>query len=183
MGSGTSISMSYSTGSVAGGDTATVGGLAAAANHVDQSYATGAVTAGNNGAMAGGLLGSGSGISNSYSTGAVHVGSSKNQVGGFAGMGDTMTASYSTGLVTQEGGSKLGGFIGHTRGESSSHDYWDLDTSGASQGCGRGDCSAYVGLTTEELQSGLPAGFDVKIWGENPKFNNGLPYLRALPPK
>jgi hypothetical protein len=32
-------------------------------------------------------------------------------------------------------------------------------------------------LTTEQLQSGLPAGFDPTIWGENAGINGGLPYL------
>ena len=29
----------------------------------------------------------------------------------------------------------------------------------------------------------LPAGFDRRIWKENPSINNGLPYLIANPPQ
>jgi hypothetical protein len=40
-----------------------------------------------------------------------------------------------------------------------------------------------TGLTTEQLQSGLPEGFDPSIWGESADINGGLPYLLANPPK
>ncbi|HEX4157021.1 MAG TPA: hypothetical protein VHY79_00975, partial [Rhizomicrobium sp.] len=40
-----------------------------------------------------------------------------------------------------------------------------------------------TGLTTEQLQSGLPKGFDPKVWAENPKINKGLPYLINNPPE
>lgn len=43
--------------------------------------------------------------------------------------------------------------------------------------------SGVAGLTTEQLQSGLPAGFDPSIWGEDAKINHGLPYLLANPPE
>jgi hypothetical protein len=37
-------------------------------------------------------------------------------------------------------------------------------------------------LTTIQLQSGLPTGFDPSIWGEDPSINGGLPYLLGLAP-
>jgi hypothetical protein len=40
-----------------------------------------------------------------------------------------------------------------------------------------------VGLATEQLQSGLPSGFDANIWAQNPKINNALPYLIGNPPE
>jgi hypothetical protein len=78
----------------------------------------------------------------------------------------------------------LVGFDGTTNGFS--HCYWDTTTSGIgklSQGAGniRHD-PGIRGLTTEQFQSGLPKGFDPKIWAEDSKINNGLPYLIANPP-
>jgi hypothetical protein len=40
-----------------------------------------------------------------------------------------------------------------------------------------------TGLSTAQLQSGLPAGFDPTVWGENANINSGLPYLLANPPR
>jgi hypothetical protein len=39
-----------------------------------------------------------------------------------------------------------------------------------------------TGLTSQQLKSGLPAGFDPCIWAEDKKINNGFPYLIANPP-
>jgi hypothetical protein len=65
--------------------------------------------------------------------------------------------------------------------------YWDLDTSGVSdpgQGAGNVPNDAGItGLTDTQLKSGLPDGFDPKVWGSNPKINNGYPYLFANPPQ
>jgi hypothetical protein len=52
------------------------------------------------------------------------------------------------------------------------------------QGAGNiADDPGIKGKTTQQLQSGLPKGFDPKIWAENPKINGGLPYLIANPPQ
>jgi hypothetical protein len=40
-----------------------------------------------------------------------------------------------------------------------------------------------TGVTDAQLKSGLPEGFDPKIWGSDPKINNGYPYLLANPPR
>ena len=45
-----------------------------------------------------------------------------------------------------------------------------------------GNISHVTGVTTKQLQKKLPAGFDKKIWAENPTINNGFPYLIANPP-
>ena len=64
--------------------------------------------------------------------------------------------------------------------------YWDTDTSGItdpSQGAGNiANDPGITGLTTQQFQSGLPTGFDPKIWAEKSTINNGLPYLIANPP-
>ena len=59
--------------------------------------------------------------------------------------------------------------------------YWDTTTSVNTLGCGEGSASV-TGLTTAQLQSGLPAGFDPSIWNESAGANKGLPYLLALGP-
>jgi hypothetical protein len=82
----------------------------------------------------------------------------------------------------------IGGLIGLDQSPSGSlsDTYWDTDTSGITnpdQGAGSPlNDPGITGLTTEQLQSGLPAGFDPSIWGENANINNGLPYLLANPP-
>jgi hypothetical protein len=53
-----------------------------------------------------------------------------------------------------------------------------------SQGAGNiANDPGITGLTTQQLQSALPTGFDPKIWASNPNINNGYPYLRANPPQ
>ena len=82
----------------------------------------------------------------------------------------------------------IGGLLGYDvpTKHSNTSAYWDTDTSGVtnlSQGAGniRND-KGITGMTTKQLQSGLPTGFDPKIWGEDSNINNGLPYLIANPP-
>lgn len=43
-------------------------------------------------------------------------------------------------------------------------------------------CKSTLGLTTVELQSGVPPGFDPAIWAQDGGINGGFPYLRAVPP-
>jgi hypothetical protein len=50
-------------------------------------------------------------------------------------------------------------------------------------GCSAGDCSGVSGLTNAQLKSGLPDGFDPKIWGQSSGINKGYPYLLANPPQ
>jgi hypothetical protein len=66
-------------------------------------------------------------------------------------------------------------------------DYWNINTSGISnksQGAGNfPNDPGIVGLTTTQLQSGLPSGFSATVWGQSASINNGFPYLLALPPE
>ena len=65
--------------------------------------------------------------------------------------------------------------------------YWDLNTSGIGDPTrGAGNVSndpGITGLTDAQLKSGLPAGFDSKIWAQNAGINHGYPYLIANPPQ
>jgi len=163
-----------------------LGGLSGFSSNIDQSFATGNVTAGDGqsrAARVGGLIGSAysATITNSYSLGAVQ-GGTRSYVGGFVGEldGYSIGSSYSTGAVS--GLNRVGGYLGRRKGGTVSSAYWDMDTSGANGGCGIGDCSGITGISDAELKSALPAGFDPAIWGQDPSINNGYPYLLANPP-
>ncbi len=156
---------------------------------VDQSYATGSVTvpsSGHGGGLSGGTfkqhirVGP---IYNSYSTGPVD-GSSSAVVGGLEGrdVGGAIYWSYT--ISSLIGGAVRGGLVGQSHDAQGRFlsDYWDTDMSGATLGCGEGACEGVVGITDAQLKSGLPDGFDPKIWGQSPSINNGYPYLRANPP-
>ena len=149
---------------------------------VDDAYATGSVTGQSN---TGGLVGANKGIvQDSYATTAVS--GNDGTAGGLAGFNSTSILDcYSTGLVGGTG--YVGGFVGYDPNKSVSNGYWDLDTSGFSdpnQGSGfpKNDPSP-VGLTTAQLQSQLPTGFDKRTWGLDANINNGFPYLRYFPPQ
>jgi hypothetical protein len=152
---------------------------------IDQSFATGAVY-GVDGeehvkASAAGVTAINEGmITNSYFTGSVTSGK-KDSSGGFAvdSTEGTIATSYSSGtnLVSGEPGY---GFIDEDG--NSTNDYWDTDASGSTTGC-KGTCTGVTGLTTAQLQSGLPAGFDPAIWAQSPGVNDGYPYLIANPPQ
>jgi hypothetical protein len=163
---------------------------------VAESYTMGSVTSGD-GVPAGGLVGvnSGSVISNSSSRTSVSGGSSAFVGGlvgsldvGIAGVNPSIAAAYSTGAVSGGSGALIGGLIGKdTAGTGIVNAYWDLDTSGVSdpsQGAGNvANDPGITGLTTAQFQSGLPVGFDKKIWKEKATVNGGYPYLIANPPQ
>jgi hypothetical protein len=143
-------------------------------------------------AFVGALAGSNPGIiSNSYATG--NATSFEGSAGGLIGVnGDgengIVSASYSTGKPN--GASEAtGGLIGSDESQSGSvtNSYWDTDSSGITnlgQGAGTpANDPGITGLSTAQLQTGLPAGFDPSIWAETPAINNGLPYLIANPPQ
>jgi hypothetical protein len=186
------------------------GGLiGVASGSITGSWASGSVTIGGENAItptasAGGLVGyfladpsTPGTISNSYATGAITGGQNANSgqnvnVGGLigvtsvAGGSGSVVDSYSTGALTGGAGSFVGGLIGYDAQQANTDDYWDIDTSGVSdpsQGAGNiANDPGITGLTTAQLQSGLPAGFDPSIWAESPSINGGLPYLIANPP-
>ncbi|MGD0192494.1 MAG: hypothetical protein ABSD74_17285 [Rhizomicrobium sp.] len=148
---------------------------------ITQSYATGTVSGGRD-AVVGGLVGfNASVVTDSYATDAV-VGGSGATIGGMIGQDSGTFWSYSTGVVSAGPGSSAGGFAGFEESPDNEDCYWDTTTSGMSQGEGKGNETGVTGLTTAQLKSGLPSGFDPTIWAESPKINNGLPYLIGNPP-
>lgn len=155
---------------------------------IDQSFATGTLQMLYQ-SYSGGLVGANSGmIANSYATGNNSIMYMNDLYsGGLIGSNfGQVTNSYSTGTVA--GATYIGGLIGGDFSTSGSitDTYWDTTTSGItnlSQGAGNiPNDRGITGLTTGQFQSGLPAGFDPKIWAENPNINNGLPYLIDNPP-
>jgi hypothetical protein len=177
-----SIETSSAVCTVSGGSTSFVGGLAGANDgSIDQSFATGKVS-GDAATSLGGLAGaSGSVIRNSYATGPVSANFS-DYAGGFIGENAGVASkSYSAGFAV--GGVVTGGFIAFQQsGGGLKWDYWNTTTSGTSVGVGDGPSKGVRGLTSQQLQSGLPTSFDPKIWAENPGINNGFPYLIHNPP-
>ena len=177
-GGDTTITNSYSTGSVTGqgdsagglvgwGRSATIinsyskssvtgnsatGGLIGygISSTITNSYATGNVT-GNGGV--GGLVGNGQDgdITNSYSTGSV---TGNRFVGGFIGGGlsATITNCYSTGYVT--GNNSVGGLVGYGQSAKLDNAYY-VDKTGQTAGIGAG--TPMSGATTEVTQKELNA--------------------------
>ena len=180
---GGAISNSYATCTVTGNHHSVTGGLAGISKgSITGSYATGATAVAAQGA-AGGLVGSSfAPITDSYATGSV-TGDSQTTLGGLlAGNSAGIVDSYSTGAVTGGSDSYVGGFIGQYEEGEITDSYWDTTTSGQSLGAAGRTPAGVTGLTTVQLQSGLPAGFSSAIWGESGSINNGFPYLLALPP-
>jgi hypothetical protein len=126
-------------------------------------------------------------ILNTYALGAVTAGSNACVGGLVASNWAQVRSSYAAGQVGTAGPiweSQIGGFAGwNHKSARNQRAYWDTDTSRAAQACGKGHCANVVGLQDSQLKSGLPAGFDPKIWGQSPNINNGYPYLLANPPK
>jgi hypothetical protein len=190
-----SVALSHASGGVKGrntlgGLTGVLGGLGQTT--ISQSFATGAVTGAFGNAAAGGLVGvliGGNGLAkivDSYATGNVsHLGELA-AVGGLVGAADSsdIGSSYSTGAPSGKRNAYVGGFLGENEDDSNTmtNANWDTTTSGTDVGVGEGDDAGVTGLTTEQLQSGLPKGFSRKVWGEDPAINGGLPYLLANQP-
>ncbi len=177
------------TGSVRSDFLVTAGGLVSLNyGQIEKCFANVAV-AGAQGATVGGLVGNAHAlVTDSYATGQVSAGSGSD-IGGLIGyfIGDSVTRTYATGLVFGGQTPYIGGLMGENRDDASggsvTQSYWDITTSGASKGAGFGDESGITGLTTAQLQSGLPAGFDPAAWTQNPRVNGGLPYLIVNPPR
>jgi len=198
-----SITRCYTEGSVTNGPL--VGGLVgqnggagpAVAGTIIGSYSTSSVKATGH-ASAGGLVGYDflGTISNSYALGSVTAKSMSVLGGliGFAGYSEpgiepNVNSSYAAGKVTDyRDRSWAGGLIGSVGAGGSviANTYWDTTTSGItnpSQGVGSiSNESGITGLSTTQLQAGLPIGFSSSIWAESSSINGGLPYLVALPP-
>ena len=175
------ISQSTSGASVSGVD---AGGLAAAnvasLGTIDTSFTTGPVVGTNE---AGGLVADNQGqIAESFATGSTN---GTGYGGGLVGNNNgAISQSYATGPVY---GYVKGGVIGNdTANDAIQTTYWDLNTSGITnphQGAGQPlDDPGITGLTDPQLKSGLPAGFDPNVWGQDASINSGWPYLLANPP-
>jgi hypothetical protein len=110
--------------------------------------------------------------------------------GGLVGKNDVsgqIKTSYAAGEMSFKTSGRAGGLIGTDAATSGSiaNSYWDLDMGIGDPHRGAGnvkDDPGITGLTTEQFQSGLPQGFDPKMWAIDPKNNNGSPYLLANPP-
>jgi hypothetical protein len=155
---------------------------------ISGSYATGSVSGGGGSDVVGGLAGFNDGtIVNSYATGAV-LGGRGSRTGGLVGANfdGTIRTSYSTGAVAAETSKRtmVGGLVGDNElTPQILGSVWDTTTSGVMNCAGYTDSGVdCTGLTTGQLQSALPAGFDPAVWGQDPAVNNGYPYLLANPP-
>ena len=163
---------------------------------IHSSFAAGSVTGPYyNGGLAGWNVGNFNGITgsirNSYATASVKgrpendsqplVGGLVGNNGGYKHDRSKVATSYSTGTVSGPP-PYIGGSLGVQKG-AAMDTYWDTTTSGTAQAVGYGDDTGITGLTTTELQSALPAGFDPAIWGQDPSVNSGYPYLLANPPQ
>lgn len=195
--------LSHASGPVTVGPHGVAGGIVSVlgnggAGGIVQSYATGDVTINGDGGDLGGLVGEtlqNSSITDSYALGAVH-GTDNAQLGGLLGsvFANVVRNTYSTGAVS---GSTtpgrfipgIGGWVGFAEAidrPNFTHDYWDVDTSLQTVGCGearQGGCPKPTGLSDAQLKAQLPAGFNPSIWGQSPSINNGYPYLLANPPE
>jgi hypothetical protein len=204
------VEFSYNGGNVSGGQNAIIGGIAGENSHLGynligdvyvdystadvslESASCGRCSVGAQPNSAGGLVGVNNGFVEGYATGSVTSMAPAN-LGGLVGLGvygasNSIGGSYSTGAVSGASGSSIGGAIGFDQPSDNISDvYWDTSTSGvtnSSQGAGNiANESGITGLTTTQLQSGLPAGFNPRFWGERPSINGGLPYLLAIPPR
>jgi hypothetical protein len=181
------ITNSYAAGAVSGGSVAFVGGLIGGNGaSVSGSFATGTVRAGGTSAVGGLIAVNLAAVTNCYATGSVSArnkgGSDLGGLIGYAAVG--ASNSYATGAVTGKGSDEIGGVVGYDdSGNGFSDAYWDTTTSGVSQGAGNvSDDPGITGLTSTQLSSGLPPGFDKKLWKENGSINSGFPYLIANPP-
>jgi hypothetical protein len=151
----------------------------------------------NDSTQMGGFAGYNKGIiQNAFTRAAVHNPRHAENSGGFGGFvgvndsGGEIVSSYTAGPIrgySSKHGAGFGGFVGFDASASGSlaSTYWDLEKGIPDPSHGAGNIPndpGIQGLTTGELQSGLPAGFDPKIWGVDPKINNGYPYLINNPP-
>ena len=205
-GAGGSFLLSHASGTVTVGTHSAGGGLTGAdpgyeAITIVQSYATGDVTSTNprNSVVLGGLAGAvldTSSITDSYALGAVRN-AGVSELGGLLGYGfdNAVKNAYAAGAVGSSTASRhrkyfgTGGFLGFAQAidrQNYVNDYWDVDTSTQTVGCGdakHGGCAKPVGLSDAQLKSQLPTGFDPAIWAQSASINNGYPYLIANPPQ
>jgi hypothetical protein len=176
------------------GASSSAGGLAGEnEGPISQCYAGGDVKGRGTNLQLGGLVGNNAGqIENAYARGSTRGGTDSGGLIGYNGIAlgpGSAISSYSTGIATAK--TYAGGVIGFDDAPGADggtqNTYWDTSTSDITnpgQGAGSpANDPGLTGLTTAQLQSGLPAGFDPTVWAENPAINDGLPYLLADPPR
>jgi len=136
------------------------------------------------GLTTGGLVGENTGtIENCYAHGGPARTKDGRYLGGFVGTNDrgSVATSYAALAVHARGQAEVGGFSG-ANPAMIANSYWDTGK-GGDQGSGDGNDAGLTGLTTAEFRSGLPAGFDPKIWAQDKFINDGFPYLKSNPPQ
>ena len=181
------VALSHASGTVSGGLAGGLVGLASG-GAITQSFSSADVVSRQYG---GGLVGSEydlAQITESYSTGAVSGEGSGNdgRLGGFVGVNKgKISKAYATGMVSPSGNFCAGGFTGNYLGADKLYRsaYWDITTTQQQDGECSGNLDRITGLTDDQLKSGLPAGFNPNVWGQNASINNGWPYLVANPPQ
>jgi len=180
-------------GSVSG--TTGVGGLVGSNNGtISNSYATCKVSGGNS--YVGGLVGFNNGtISNSYATGTVSGFSYVGGLVGSNNTGAMISNSYAAGSVS--GTATVGGLAGYNYNATISNSFYDTTTSGQSKGIGgKPDVAGTVwGMSTADMK--LQANFTgatvangnhnptwdfttKPVWGIDSAVNNGYPYLCSV---
>lgn len=153
----------YATGSVIGGDgSGFLGGLCGAnieQSYLDNSYAAGAVTGGEGSSSLGGLCGDNyfGIIIDCYSLGPVSGGNNSSSIGGLCGYAELggIFGCYAAGLVVGEGISDdVGGLCGRDESSSTFNCFWDVETSGMTDGIGsqNPDPEGITGKTTAQMQ-------------------------------
>lgn len=136
--------------------------------------------------ITGGLTGDNHGVvKNSYSS--TLIDNAQAAGGGLTGLNNgKIISSYAAGKM-QNAKVSTGGIIAVEHDESGglSKSYWDLGDGVSDSAKAAGNVANYpggTGLTTVQLKSGLPDGFDPRVWAQNAKINSGYPYLIANPP-
>ena len=184
------IRSSYATGNV-GGSTIVGGLVGNNTGTISTSYAKGNVTGTDGGESTyfGGLVGQNNGgtISSSYATGSA---SGSYAIGGLVGLNaGTIDSSYATGSVTAsgldpDGNTYVGGLVGQNDNGSISSSYFDMGTTGQTDGVGSGDASGVMGLTSAQMkQSSNFSDFDFSnTWFNYDGYTNPLlrTFLTAL---
>jgi len=180
------VALSHASGIVSGLFAGGLVGLASGGT-ITQSFSSADVVAREYG---GGLVGfeyAQAQVTQSYSTGAVSgEGHNGGSLGGFVGRNEGMISrAYATGMVSPAAHFCTGGFTGASYGPDKlySSDYWDTTTTQQQNGKCSGNIDRIIGLTDDQLKSGLPAGFHRNVWGQSAGINNGWPYLLANPPQ
>jgi len=147
----------------------------------------------------GGLVGISAGaIGYAYATGSVSQGASQGEklpsVGGLVGQaadfdrGSTIFQAYALGRLSLSGKKFIGGVIGadHSAPDSNDDGFWDFDTTGVDnpyRGAGnRIKDAGLKGFGDTKFRTAIMSKLDDRVWAEDPKINNGYPYLIGNPP-